>query len=239
MINEEGYKLGGSFVYSIYYKDGDIWKLFDSVTENDNIDKIKKYADIVSDNKHSDVVVIENNAPDNIPTDINNLNEYNIIYKNTLSNEIYDEEWIKEFNKEDTSENTFSIHETKNMLVDIFKEDIKKVISEDKFDDNFINVTMLIQKNPLIESSTLLMDYAERKYGEECIAEELAEIIEYKTGMCLYEFTKLMREKDTSQYSKWAHDWVDKQVKKIYPKHVSNKEEAFGIAWDQYKKHHN
>lgn len=237
MLKEEGYKLGGSIVYGIYVNNNGTYKLFDTVDKSD-FDKIKKYADILSNSKNTTVIVVEYNAPDNIPNTISN-DQNNIIYNTAVPVEIYDESYIKKYVPEYKEKNmSYTVKEIKDSLLDIFKEEKHKVISEKQAEDDFINVSMLIQRNKSIEPSNILLDYSDKKYGNEYVSEEIVEIIENNTGLELYNYTKLLREKDTKQFSKAAHEWVKKQVDKLYPKYIKDKQEAFGIAWDQWKSKH-
>lgn len=240
LINEEGYKLGGSVTYAVFVHEGDVWKLFDTISGDNEPEAIKNYSDVISNKKQAETVVIEYNAPNNIPKELNSLNNLNIVFSNVSEREVYDESWLRLNglkNNEYDNKMSYTVHETKKVLEDLFKFEPNKIIKETNYNDDFINITMLIQRNPLVESSNILIDYAEKKYENTMAAEEIAEIIENKTGMDLYDFTKLIREDNSKHFSKSAHDWVDKQVEKLYPKHVKDKEEAFGIAWKQYKSH--
>ena len=238
-ISEEGYKLGGSTVYGVYIKNNNIWELFDTINGDNEPEAISRYGSTVSQNKNKETIIIEYNAPNNIPQKLDNLDNKNIVFSNIKECEIYDENWLRITglkNNEYSNTMNYTVHETKSALENIFYEEDIKIISEDKFDDDFINITMLIQHNPLVESSNIILDYADKKYGYEYIGEEIANILEHISGMELYEYTKLMREKESPKYSKSAHEWVKKQVDKLYPQHISNKEEAFGVAWKQYSK---
>lgn len=239
MVNEKGYQLSGSIVYGIYLKQGTDWKLFDTLDNND-INKIIKYSNILSTSKNSDVVVIEYNAPSDVPDILDSIDNKNVVYSNIKQTEKYDENYLKNLIPSATKQYkmSYTVNEVKTLLTDIFKEEKKQVIKECNKDDDFINITLLLQHNKLIENTNILMDYAYNKYNDEYIAEEIINIIEEFTGMDLNSYTDLIREKDSKVYSKSAHDWVKSQVDKLYPKHIDNKDEAFGIAWDQWKNKH-
>lgn len=240
-INEKGYELGGSTVYCVYIKDNNKWILFDTINGDNEPEAIERYGNTISTNKNKETIIIEYNAPNSIPKQLDDISNKNIVYSNIKETEIYDESWLRingfKNNSYDEQMN-YSVHETKNALENIFHEENIKVISENKYDDDFINITMLIQHNPLVESSNIIIDYAEKKYGNEYIGEEIAEILENISGMELYEYTKLMREENSAKYSKSAHDWVKAQVDKLYPTHIKDKEEAFAVAWKQYQSKH-
>lgn len=239
-MTEQGYVLSGNVVYGIYVKNGNQWELFDTL-DTDNIDKLKKYTDILYNSKKSDIIVIEYNAPSEVPQKITNTEGSNIIYSkiNESIKEIYDENYLKGLipgsNKEYNI--SYNVKEVKDILTDIFKEEKIKVIKESNYDDDFINVTLLIKSNPLVENTNILMDYAYKKYKDEYVAEEIIDIIESISGMNLNTFTKMI-ENSKRNYSKSAHEWVKKQVDKLYPKHIKNKDEAFGIAWKQWENKH-
>lgn len=240
ITNEQGYTLSGSVIYGVYIKDDEGWKLFDSLDTND-IEKIKKYVDILYNSKKTDIVVIGYNAPSDIPTHITNINNSSVVYakySDTIK-EMYDENYLKNLipGSKKQYTNSYSVKEVKDVLSDIFKEEKVKVIKESNYDDDFINITLLIKNNPLVENTNILMDYAYKKYNDEYVAEEIIDIIENISGMDLNSYTKLV-ESGKRGYSKSAHEWVKKQVDKLYPKHIKNKDEAFGIAWKQWENKH-
>lgn len=75
-------------------------------------------------------------------------------------------------------------------------------------------------------------------YENESAAEEIAEYIVSETGLDLYNFSKLLRESTNETFSKTAHDWVSKRVEQLYPKHIKDKGEAFGRAWNEWESNH-
>ena len=130
-----------------------------------------------------------------------------------------------------------SVHEIKSFLYD---SDVSKSLSLERsqLEKAFDVTAVAIQKNPLSEASRVVRAVARKLYEDESVAEEIAEHIVEETGLDLYDFSKLLRESTNETFSKAAHDWVSKRVEELYPKHIKDKGEAFGRAWNEYESKH-
>ena len=129
------------------------------------------------------------------------------------------------------------IHDLKAIL---YPEPAAKtpVLERSQLDRAFNVAATAIQKNPLSEASRVVRAVAHKLYENESAAEEIAEYIVSETGLDLYNFSKLLRESTNETFSKTAHDWVSKRVEQLYPKHIKDKGEAFGRAWNEWESNH-
>lgn len=82
-----------------------------------------------------------------------------------------------------------------------------------------------------------VVEYVVRKYfNNDCnLSENIIEYITDVSGLDLNEYADQIKE---NEYSKTAHEWVKKQVDKLYPSHIKSKSEAFGVAWKQWRANH-
>lgn len=139
-----------------------------------------------------------------------------------------------------------SVHDLKNLLeskVDnssIEDSIISKTLAEDhrQLRKAFDVTAQALQRNPLSEASRVVRAVAKKIYENDDYAEYIAQHIEEESGLDLYDFSKLVRQSTNESFSKEAHDWVSKRVEELYPKHIKDKGEAFGRAWNEWESKH-
>lgn len=125
-----------------------------------------------------------------------------------------------------------SIHDIKDMLYT--RTEKKPCMESSQLDRAFIITTAAIQKNPLSEATRVVRAVANKLHNESA-AEEIVDHIMERTGLDLYDFSKMVRSSTNESFSKAAHDWVSDRVEQLYPKHIKDKGEAFGRAWNEWE----
>lgn len=129
-----------------------------------------------------------------------------------------------------------SIHDLKNMLYPEVKK--SAVLKDSQLSEAFLYTTSALRLNPLSEASRVVRAVANKLYNTESVSEEIAEYVEKQTGMNLHKFSSFVKNNIQETYSKEAHQWVEKRVDELYPKHIKDKSEAFGRAWNEWEENH-
>lgn len=131
-----------------------------------------------------------------------------------------------------------SFHDMKNIMerrMFVSKKPVFEVCDRSKVFNVAINA---LRKNSHSEPSRVLRALADKKYHNIELAEDIASIIKETSGISLYEFSKFIKENLTENFSPEAMKWVKKRVEELYPSHIKDKGEAFGRAWNEWKKAH-